>query len=256
MACRLGREISDGDVVGVGLGTPLALAGALAARRSHARASHLLVAGALSPDADLLTCLRGAAALAGRTAAFVPHVLTMEMAERQAMTLQFLRPAQVDAAGNANTSRIPSSDGSVRRLPGGLATADVLRILPRVVLYHTDHRPRSLPEQVAFVTGAGGGDAQAGTHGPVLLVTDRAVFKFTAEGPQLESLHRGENVEVLRRETGFRFIEDEVIETPEPTSEELAALDEVDPHALRELELRATRQAAADRLARLHAVQT
>jgi glutaconate CoA-transferase subunit B len=252
IACRLGREISDGDVVGVGLGTPLALAGALTARRCHARSSHLLVGGALSPDADLLTCMRGAAAMNGRTAAFVPHLLTMEMAERQSMTLQFLRPAQVDGCGNANTSRIPSSDGSVRRLPGGLATADVFRILPRVVLYHTDHRPRSLPERVAFVTGAGGGDAQAGTRGPVRLVTDRAVFKFAPEGAQLESLHPDEDLETLRYDTGFHFAVEEVRETAAPSAEELAALDAVDPHALRELELRDTRRAAAERFASLH----
>jgi glutaconate CoA-transferase subunit B len=250
MACRLGREISDGDVVGVGLGTPMALAGALMARNCHAPRSHLLVAGALSPDADLLTCLRGAAALAGRTAAFVPHVLTMEMAERQSMTLQFLRPAQVDGAGNANTSRITGSDGSVRRLPGGLATADVWRILPRVVVYHTDHRERSLPNKVGFITGAGGGDPRRGTRGP----TDRAVFRFTPAGARLESLHRGEDFDAVRRDTGFPFaVEDSVDTTAEPSSEELAALEQLDPHAIRELELRATRQAAAERLAKAQA---
>jgi glutaconate CoA-transferase, subunit B len=254
MACRLGREISDGDVVGVGLGTPMALAGALMARNCHAPRSHLLVAGALSPDADLLTCLRGAAALAGRTAAFVPHVLTMEMAERQSMTLQFLRPAQVDGAGNANTSRITGNDGSVRRLPGGLATADVWRILPRVVVYHTDHRERSLPNKVGFITGAGGGDPRRGTRGPTCLVTDRAVFRFTPAGARLESLHRGEDFDAVRRDTGFPFaVEDSVDTTAEPSSEELAALEQLDPHAIRELELRATRQAAAERLAKAQA---
>jgi glutaconate CoA-transferase subunit B len=251
MACRLSREISNGDVVGVGLGTPLALAAALTARQCHAPRSHLLVAGALSPDADLVTCLGGAAALNGRTAAFVPHVLTMEMAERRAMTLQFLRPAQVDGNGNANTSRISTSDGSVRRLPGGLATADVFRILPRVVLYHTDHRRRSLPAQVSFVTGAGGGDPVAGTRGPVRLITDRAVFAFLADGPRLESLHPGEDADTVRSDTGFVFAVDEVVETAPPSDDELAALDEVDPHAIRELELRDTRQAAAERLASL-----
>jgi glutaconate CoA-transferase, subunit B len=254
MACRLGREISDGDVVGVGLGTPLALAGALMARNCHAPHSHLLVAGALSPNADLLTCLRGAAALAGRTAAFVPHVLTMEMAERQSMTLQFLRPAQVDGAGNANTSRIPGADGSVRRLPGGLATADVWRILPRVVVYHTDHRERSLPNKVSFITGAGGGDPQRGTRGPTCLITDRAVFRFTPAGARLESLHPGEDLEQVTNDTGFAFdVEDAVDTTAEPSSEELAALERVDPHAIRELELRGTRHAAAERLANAQA---
>jgi glutaconate CoA-transferase subunit B len=249
IACRLAREISDEDVVGVGLGTPLALAAALMARRSHATGSHLLVAGALSPDADLATCLGGAAALAGRTAAFVPHVLTMEMAERRAMTLQFLRPAEVDGSGNANTSRIVAGDGCVRRLPGGLALADVVRILPRIVLYHTDHRLRSLPARVSFVTGAGGGDPLAGTLGPVRLVTDRAVFEFSSRGARLESLHPGEEIDRLRDDTGFAFAVDELRVTAEPTEAELAALHGVDPLALRELELRATRDAAAERLA-------
>lgn len=255
MACRLGREISDGDVVGVGLGTPLALAAALVARRCHARRSHLLVAGALSPDADLLTCMQGAAALAGRTAAFVPHVVTMEMAERQSMTLQFLRPAQIDGAGNANTSRIASGDDiPVRRLPGGLATADVWRILPRVVAYHTEHRERSLPAKVGFVTGAGGGDPLRGTRGPTRLITDRAVFEFTADGARLESLHAGEDLDEVKRATGFAFEVDlPVATTGSPSDDELSALEQIDPLAIRELELRATRQAAAARLSKAQA---
>ena len=63
VACCLSREITDADVVGVGLGTPLALAAALAARTGHAPGAHVLVAGALSPDADVTTCMGGAAAL-------------------------------------------------------------------------------------------------------------------------------------------------------------------------------------------------
>jgi glutaconate CoA-transferase subunit B len=256
VACRLAREIEDGDVVGVGLGTPLALAAALAARRLRPSA-HVLVAGALSPDADVTTCLQGAGALQGHTAAFVPHVLTMEMAERRSMTLQFLRPAQVDGHGDANVSRIPGPDGAARRLPGGLAFADVFRILPRVVLYHTDHRVRSLPAEVGFVTGAGGGDEVTGTRGPARLITDRAVFEL-GRGPRgrarLESLHPGEQLDEVQGLTGFDFdvdVDGPAI-TAEPAEAELAALEHVDPDALRELELRETRDAAALRLAAVY----
>jgi glutaconate CoA-transferase, subunit B len=249
MACRLAREVHEGDVVGVGLGTPLALAAALAARRAEAPGAQVIVSGAVSPDADVATCLRGAGALAGRAAGFAPHLLTMEWAERRAMTLQFLRPAQVDGAGNANLSRIVEGGRVTRRLPGGLATADVLRLLPRVVLYHTDHRLRALPERVAFVTGAGGGDGARGTLGPTLLVTDRAVFAFTAGAPRLESVHPGEEVEAVLADTGFAVEADGAVETAAPSAEELAALDQVDAARLRELELRETRAAAAERLA-------
>lgn len=253
MTCRLAREVGDGDVVGVGLGTPLALAAALLARRTHAPGAHVLVGGALSPDADLATCLRGAPALQGRTPAFVSHLLTMEQAERGAMTLQFLRPAEVDGAGNANTSRIVDADGRLaRRLPGGLATADVFQILPRVVLYHTDHRPRSLPARVSYVGGAGGGSPTGGTRGPVRLVTDRAVFAFTPAGARLESVHPDDDVDSVLAATGFAADAADAVETEPPRPEELAALAELDAHALRELELRATRTAAGERLAALH----
>jgi glutaconate CoA-transferase, subunit B len=257
VACRLAREIADDDVVGVGLGTPLALAAALAARAGHAPGAHVLVAGALSPDADVTTCMGGAAALRGRTAAFVPHVLTMEMAERRSMTMQFLRPAEVDGAGAANVSRLLTADGSVRRLPGGLATADVFRILPRVVLYHTDHRVRSLPARVAFTTGAGGGDPVLGTRGPDRLITDRAVFTL-GRGDRgeatLESLHPGEDLDEVRALTGFRFGVDPagVAVTEPPSADERAALDRVDPDRLRELELRETRAEASRRFEAAH----
>lgn len=252
LTCRLAREVRDGDVVGVGLGTPLALCAALLARRTHAPGAEVIVAGALSPDADLATCLRGASALAGRTPGYVSHLLTMEQAERGAMTLQFLRPAEVDGAGNANTSRVLDAEGRLaKRLPGGLATADVLRILPRVVLYHTDHRPRSLPPRVTFVTGAGGG-APGGGRGPVRLVTDRAVVAFSADGPRLESVHPGEDADDVLAATGFPLDASAVGETEPPRPEELDALAVLDAHALRELELRATRSAAATRLAALY----
>ena len=252
MTCRLAREISDGDVVGVGLGTPLALAAALLARRTHAPGADVIVAGAVSPDADLATCLGGASALAGRTPGYAVHLVTMEMAERRAMTMQFLRPAQVDGEGNANTSAIVRDGALATRLPGGLATADVLRILPRVVLYHTDHRPRSLPERVSFRTGAGGGDGVSGTRGPVRLVTDLAVFWFGERGAELESIHPGVSLEDVQEQTGFDVPGATVGETEPPRAAELEALADLDPHALRELELRSTQARAAERLAALH----
>jgi glutaconate CoA-transferase, subunit B len=241
MTCALMREVRDGDVVGVGLGTPLALCAALAARRAGAPGAEILVAGALSPDADLLTCLRGAQALAGRTPGFVPHLDTMDMAERRAMTLQFLRPAQVGPDGAMNTSRVAGPDGRPMRLPGGLATADVPRLLPRLVIYHPDHRPRSLPARPEHVTGPPGSATR--------VVTDLCVIALEAGGPRIASLHPGAGAADVVAATGFRLdAPDDVPTTPPPTPAERAALDEVDPHGLRGLEHRATRREAGSRL--------
>lgn len=250
MAACLAREINDEDVVGIGLGTPLALAAALLARRTHARKAHLFTGGmVVRAQADLLSLTSGASALAGRYTGFVSHLETMEMAERKTMTLQFLRPAQVDGEGNINTSRIVAQDGTLTRLPGGLASADVPKILPRLVLYHTDHRERSLPRAVSFITGAGGGDPHSGAAGPVRLITDRAVFSFREGRAHLHSVHAGHTVEEVLSHTGFECEADGVVQTEGPTAFELEQLQAVDELRLAELEFRASRHAAAARLA-------
>ena len=253
MACCLAREILDTDVVGVGLGTPLGLAAALLAQRVHAPGAHVLIGGAVSPRAGVAACMGGAGALAGRAAGFVSHLETMEMAERQTMTLQFLRPAQVDARANMNVSRVEGADGAWLRLPGGLATADVTLLLGRIVLYHTDHRIRSLPARVHYLTGVGGGDERAGTRGPVCLITDRAVLDFEQGSWRVRSLHPRQSASEVQARTGFPLAAGASAPgTAPPTAGELDALIEVDELALRELEFRTTRAAAAARLASAH----
>jgi glutaconate CoA-transferase subunit B len=253
MSCCLAREIADDDVVGVGLGTPLGLAAALMARRTHAPGATVLVSGAVSPRASVAECMGGAGTLAGRAAGYVSHLESMEMAERRAMTLQFLRPAQIDALANMNVSRLEGPGGEPLRLPGGLATADVAKLLGRLVIYHTDHRPRSLPATVAFVTGAGGGDPERGTLGPATLVTNRAVLDFDSGAWRVRSLHAGESADEVAELTGFELHGAAgAPETPPPSAAELEALAEVDELAIRELEFRDTRAAASARLASAH----
>ena len=65
MIGALAREIGDGDVVGVGLGTVLGLIAALAARRSHAPGSEFTCAGALSPDVSVIEAMRGPDGMTG-----------------------------------------------------------------------------------------------------------------------------------------------------------------------------------------------
>jgi acyl CoA:acetate/3-ketoacid CoA transferase beta subunit len=243
VTCALAREVRDGDVVGVGLGTPLALCAALVAQRTHAPNATVLAGGASSPQATLKQITHHE--VDGRTPGFVPHLDTMEMAERQAMTLQFLRPAEVGADGSANTSRLVAN-GKLVRFPGGLALADVVNLMPRIVLYHTAHERRALPAQIGFRTSAGGGIERGGytALGPTKVITDRCVIDFAADGPRLASIHPGEDVAGVVAETGFALEVGAVVETAVPSEAELAALEEVDPDRLRELELRKRRAAA------------
>jgi hypothetical protein len=127
------------------------------------------------------------------------------------------------------------------------------RLLGRLVLYHPDHRTRSLPARVDYVTGAGGGDERAGARGPVCLITDRAVLGFEQGAWRVRSLHSGQTASEVESHTGFQLQQaDGAPATEPPTLGELDALDEVDGLALRELEFRTMRAAAASRLASLH----
>jgi glutaconate CoA-transferase subunit B len=245
MTCALARQVLPTDVVGVGLGTPLALCATLAALRLDAAGATVLVGGAVSPRATMDEILRHETA--GRTPGFVPHLDTMDMAERQAMTLQFLRPAQVGADGSANTSRV-SAGGRTVRFPGGLALADVPNLMPRIVLYHTAHELRALPAELGFRTGAGGGIERGGYRalGPTKLVTDLCVIAFAPSGPRLESFHPGVSVDEIVAATGFALETDDAVETPPPSEAELAALDAVDPNRRRDIEIRRRRDAPTE----------
>ena len=245
MTCALAREVHPADVVGVGLGTPLALCAALVAQRVDAPEAMVLVGGAVSPRATLDQILRHE--VGGRTPGYVPHLDTMDMAERQAMTLQFLRPAQVGGDGSANTSRVEAK-GRIVRFPGGLALADVPNLMPRIVLYHTAHEPRALPRVIGFRTSAGGGIERSGyrAHGPTKLVTDLCVISFSRGGPRLDSVHPGVSVDEVVAATGFALQVDDPAETPPPSEAEQKALDAVDPNRRRDIEIRRRRDAATE----------
>jgi glutaconate CoA-transferase subunit B len=164
------------------------------------------------------------------------------MAERQAMTLQFLRPAQVGPDGSANTSRVQAGERLVR-FPGGLALGDVVNLMPRIVLYHTAHEPRALPDRVGFRTAAGGGLERGGyrAEGATTLVTDRAVIGLGPDGARLVSVHPGETVESVVGATGFALATEDAVETPPPSADELGALESVDPDRHRDREFKRRR---------------
>jgi acyl CoA:acetate/3-ketoacid CoA transferase beta subunit len=243
VTCALARQVHADDVVGVGLGTPLALCGTMVALRTSAKDATVLCGGAVSPRATLAECMRHETD--GRTPGFVPHLDTMDMAERQAMTLQFFRPAQVGPDGSANTSRVQAGDRLIR-FPGALALPDTPNLMPRVLFYHTAHEPRNLPADVSFKTVAGGGIERGGYRslGATALITDKAVIAFSPEGPRLVSYHPGESVESVVAATGFGLDVEGAVETPAPTDAERHALETVDPSRLRETEFKSQRRRA------------
>jgi glutaconate CoA-transferase subunit B len=244
MVTALAAELDDDDFVGVGLGTPVALVAALVARATRAPGLTILAGGALDVRGGLETFLGGPRTVLGSTPGFVPHFASMDMAERQEMTVQILRPAQVDAAGNLNTSRIGPAEGPDVRFPGGLATGDVPSLLRRVVVYLPDHQLRNFPQKVAFVTGSGRGRSTPGqaATGTAVVVTDLAVIRFGEDGPVVGSVHPWTTFNEVAENTGFELrAAPDLGPTPVPTAAEAAALATIDPERRRDHEIKTRR---------------
>lgn len=252
----LARQARPGDVLIVGVATPIATAAALLARALLVEDLTVIVAASVDPDPhDIAVPMLRADAVARLAVGTFGQTEVLDLLQRGGVTLQFVSPAQVDAAGRMNTSRVRRADGTSRRLPGGLATGDIAVLVGRLVAYRAEHSPRVLPPAVDFATGAGhdGGPGWRQRHGLPgagvrSVVTGTAVLGWddAAARFRLDALQPGATVEEAVAGCGFPLRVDGEVETlAPPPAEALRLLDEViDPHGMRRLETRDGRAAA------------
>jgi glutaconate CoA-transferase subunit B len=109
----------------------------------------------------------------------------------------FLSGAQIDATGAVNLLGLGDKAAPRRRFMGNFGAPYLAALVPNVILFRTDHGPKTLVEKVDFVTAPG-------REGRVL-VTDRAVFVVRGGRFVLASRHPGETEAGLRAATGFAF---------------------------------------------------
>jgi glutaconate CoA-transferase subunit B len=140
----------------------------------------------------------------------------------------FLGGVQIDGAANINLVGIGDYPQSTRRFAGSLGSAYLYFLVPKVILFQLEHSTRTLVSRVDFVSAPG--ISPAGVYrpgGPVALVTGRCVFRFDrgAARFRLGTLHPGQTIDEIRKNTGFEFdIPEHVTRTPEPDGETLALL--------------------------------
>lgn len=259
MVCALAREISDGDLLGQGLGTHLPTVAYFLAKATHA------------PDCCLLYSTGGSLSYrfgrigltAGERLALDAPVRKVGYAEVVCDTLpslpfkEFSRPAQVDRFGNTNNMVIGPYDAPKVRFPGAGGIPDFSPYPSHAsYLYLPRHDRRCLVDRIDFRTGLGrepgeGGRERSGSRekgpGPRKIITDLGVIEFTDRGAVLASTHPGVTAERVCSMTGFELIvPDPTAQTPPPTDEQLQLIRTViDPDGLRELEF----VVSADRLA-------
>jgi glutaconate CoA-transferase subunit B len=141
----------------------------------------------------------------------------------------FLSGGQIDGQGNVNLVSIGEYDRPKVRFPGSFGSAYLYYVVPKVILFRTEHSRRTLVPKVDFVSAPGTSEANVfRTGGPIGLVTNRCAFTFADGRFTLASVHPGHTLEEIIENTGFEFDRPESVpETPAPTPETLKLMREV-----------------------------
>jgi glutaconate CoA-transferase subunit B len=140
----------------------------------------------------------------------------------------FLSGGQIDGAGNINLVSIGDYEHPKVRFPGSFGSAYLYYVVPKVILFRTEHSRRTLVPKVDFVSAPGVNEPNVFRNGgPIALVTNRCLFAFENGRFRLDSVHPGHTVDDVVENTGFEFDRPaHVPETGPPSAETLRIMRE------------------------------
>jgi len=181
LAWMAARLIPDECRVFVGIGAPCCAA--MLARRIHASGIDMIFeSGVMGADPEILPLSTGSPSVAAGAAMVGSMLEVFATLQRGEVDLGLLSGAQVDRKGNLNSTIIGDPAAPRLRLPGSGGAHDIATLARDVVIL-MPHEPRRFVDQVDFVTSPGhlpGRAAATGLgNGPLAVVTDRALFRFT-----------------------------------------------------------------------------
>ena len=229
----LARTIRPRETVFHGFGSPCAQVAMYVARRTHAP-DILLVEGAMyaiNPDPPFIPPTSNDASLSRGAAYSMRFEEFFDAAIRGDVDRMFLSGGQIDGQGNINLVTVGDYDRPKVRFPGSFGSAYLYYVVPKVILFRTEHSRRTLVPKVDFISAPGGSaDNIFRPGGPIALVTNRCLFDFDRARRRfrLASVHPGHSVAEVIENTGFDFDRPaEVPTTPAPTPETLELMRSV-----------------------------
>ncbi len=239
MAC----EIRNGDTVLHGVSSPLPILAMSVARQTHAPdMAYISGAEGVDPEIDRIYPSSFDPRLNRHAVAYFGLHEAFDLAQRGELNLMFLGAAQVDCRGNTNLSLIGDVRNPKVRLPGGAASAFLMPITPKVVVWVTRHSPRVFVETVDFVTGQGYDHRDAACmQNELVVISNLGVMNFRnpERVMQIQSYHPGSSVAEIQAKTGFELgVAADVSETPAPGPEVLALIQRLDPDGIRRSEFK------------------
>ncbi|MEZ3158920.1 CoA-transferase [Microbacterium sp. BWT-B31] len=231
-------EIRNGAHVFVGTGLPMLAA--YLAKGTHAPDVTLLFeSGIIDPRAAHLALGVGDFRLLNDASGVRGLHYVLSLLQRNVIDVGFLGAAEADAYGNINSTFVGGDyRHPKKRLPGSGGANDIASLAKATVIM-CQHRPERLVERVQYITSPGflgGGDERekAGLTGggPVMLITDMAVFRFdpVTKRAYASSIHAGVDPAEAAELCGFDVeITEKTPRTPEPDAATVALLRSLDP---------------------------
>ena len=120
----------------------------------------------------------------------------------------FLGGVQIDGQANINLVGTGSYPKIEKRFPGSFGSALMYFVVPQIILFREEHSPRTLVNQVDFVSAPGVSDKNIyRPGGPKYLLTNRALFKFNKDLKKfsLLKLNQNQTIQDIKELTGFKF---------------------------------------------------
>ena len=94
----------------------------------------------------------------------------------------FLSGGEIDGEGNINLVSIGDPEKPTARFPGSFGSSYLYFVVPKVILFRTEHSKRTLVPKVSYISAPGGSDDNVHrTGGPIALITNRCLFSFDRE---------------------------------------------------------------------------
>jgi len=120
----------------------------------------------------------------------------------------FLGGVQIDGQANINLVGTGSYPKIEKRFPGSFGSALMYFVVPQIILFREEHSPRTLVNQVDFVSAPGVSNENIyRPGGPKYLLTNRALFKFNKDLKKFSLLKLNQNqaIQDIKELTGFKF---------------------------------------------------
>ena len=127
---------------------------------------------------------------------------------RAGSTYSFSPAARLTAKATSTSSPSATTTHPKARFPGSFGSAYLYYVVPKVILFRTEHSRRTLVPKVDFISAPGGSPGNVSrSGGPVALITNRCLFDFDRDRARfrLASVHPGHSVDEVDREHRLRI---------------------------------------------------